>query len=337
MRKIIILILALLACAGAHAQEIDDYRLYKFDEVELQEHIAQTDTLLFYRSAHARHDLYGEITDYRFSMVDFARRGRYYTSRLATLNGVEVRHANLSILRRLGLAERSYGGLSHGRYHAGGMVGEDEFSTFDGVPIDGVNAAIFFSGQGYLGGIRATVNTLMRKGWSATLHATARGGNDLYVKGVFRNSIDAGLRLRKEFSSGAIFSLVALASVGERGLRSGSTEEAFTLVGDKLYNPSWGYQAGEERNSRTRRDAVPFVVATYSMPIGRTTQMMLSVGGDYGHRRYSTLGWYDAMTPRPDNYRYMPSYYDNLAIASAVAEQWREGNSDYTQLRWDDM
>ena len=337
MRRLFTFILALLVCDVAQAQEIDDYRLYKFDEVESQEHIIVTDTLLFYRSAHARRDLYGEITDYRFSMVDFARRGLYYTSRMATLNGIEVRHANLSLLRRLGVTERDYAGLSHSSYSAGGMAGEDEFSTLDGVPVSGVNTAIFFSGRGYLGGARATVNRLMRKGWSATLHLTARGGDDLYIKGVYRNSVDAGLRLGKEYSSGAVFSLVALATVGERGLRSGSTEEAFTLVGDKLYNPSWGYQAGEERNSRTRRDAVPFVVATYSMPIGATTHMTLSAGGDYGHRKYSTLGWYDAMTPRPDNYRYMPSYYTNLDVAAAVAEQWRNGNSDYTQLRWDDM
>ena len=337
MRRLFTFMLALLVCNVAQAQEIDDYRLYKFDEVESHEQVVQTDTLLFYRSAHARDDLYGEITDYRFSIVDFARRGLYYTSRMATLNGIEVRHANLSLLSRLGLTERGYAGLAHGRYSAGGMAGEDAFSTLDGVPIAGVNTALFFSGQGYLGGIRATVNALMPKGWSATLHVGARGGDDLYVKGVYRNTIDAGLRLAKEFSSGAVLSVVALASVGERGLRSGSTEEAFTLVGDKLYNPSWGYQAGKVRNSRTRGDAVPFVVATYTMPIGRTTQMLLSAGGDYGFRRYSTLGWYDAMTPRPDNYRYMPSYYNNADVADAVAEQWRAENSDYTQLRWDDM
>ena len=53
MRRLFTFILALLVCDVAQAQEIDDYRLYKFDEVESQEHIIVTDTLLFYRSAHA--------------------------------------------------------------------------------------------------------------------------------------------------------------------------------------------------------------------------------------------------------------------------------------------
>ncbi len=322
----------------AQAQELEeDYRLYKLDAEEWHDRIVETDTLLFYRTAHARRDLYDEITSYRFTSVDFARRGHYYIERAATLNGVELRHANLSILRRLGLQERGYAGLSHGSYHAGGMVGMDEFTTTDGVPATGVNIGTFFSGRGYLGGVRATVNTLMRRGWSATLHAAARGGDDLYVGGVYQNTIDAGLRLTKEFSRGGSFSLIALATVGERGLRSGSTDEAFTLTGDRLYNPSWGYQAGREHNSRTRGDAVPFIMISYSSRIGDATQMMLSAGGDYGHRRYSTLGWYDAMTPRPDNYRYMPSYYASSDVAEAVAAEWRAENADYTQLRWDDM
>lgn len=329
---------ALLCGLSAVAQEVEeDYRLYKFDATQWQDRMIETDTLIFYRTAHARRDLYDEVTAYRFTSIDFARRGRYYTERAAVLNGVEVRHANLSVLRRLGLQERGYAGLSHGRYHAGSMVGMDEFTTTDGVPTDGVNVGAFFSGRGYLGGVRATVNAMMRRGWSATLHAAARGGDDLYVGGVFQHAIDVGLRLTKESSSTASLSLVALATVGERGLRSGSTEEAFTLTGDRLYNPSWGYQADGERNSRVRQDAVPFVAMSYSARIGDATQLMLSAAGDYGHRRYSNLGWYDAMTPRPDNYRYMPSYYASADVAAAVAAQWRAENTDYTQLRWDDM
>lgn len=338
MRTIITLIFTLLCCGGVVAQEVeDDYRLYKIDAVEFQDRIVEIDTTLFYRVAHTRRDLYDEVTAYRFSHVDFARRGHYYTDRKATLNGLEVRHVNLSVLRRLGLSEQGYAGLSHGRYHVGGAVGMDEFTTMDGVPISGVNIATFFSGKGYLGGVRATIDAMMRKGWSATFHLAARGGDDLYVKGVYNNSVDAGLRLTKDFNSGASFSLVALAAIGDRGLRSGSTEEAFTLIGDNLYNPAWGYQGGKVRTSRRRGNAVPFVAATYYVPIGNTTQMTLSLGGDYGHRKYSTLGWYDAMTPRPDNYRYMPSYYSSDDVAAAVANEWRAANSNYTQLRWDDM
>ena len=235
--------MVVLVCFGSSLPDVMQ-RIREIDAEQELDRIVETDTLLFYRSSHLSRDLYDEITAYRFSYVDFARRGADYTSRGVVLDGIELRPSNHSLLRRLGLTERGYAGLTHGFSHAGAMDGVDEFTTTDGVPLDAVNIGTFFSGKGYLGGVRASVSALMRKGWSATLYASARGGDDLYVKGVYNNSVDAGLRLAKSFQSGASLALVALSTIGERGLRSASTAEAFTLKGDKLYNPSWGYQAG---------------------------------------------------------------------------------------------
>lgn len=337
MQRLLTLIFVLFVTLSVSAQDVDDYRLYKIDDYQQMSEPIVTDTLLFYRALHSGRDLYEEVTAYRFSFVEFARRGFYFAERTATLDGVMLRHSNISILRRLGLSERAYAGIAHSRNRIATMTGEDAFSTMDGVPVNGGSVGVFFSGKGYLGGVRATLHSLMSRGWSLSLYAAAKGGNDLYVKGVYNNAVDAALRLTKSYDSGATFSLVALANVGERGLRSGSTEETFTLTGDNLYNPSWGRQAGGVRNSRIRRDAVPFVMASMSVPVGDVTQMTLSLGGDYGLRSYSTLGWYDAMTPRPDNYRYLPSYFSSAEVANAVAEEWRKGNENYTQIAWDEL
>ncbi len=337
MRRVTTIIFALFSLFTVSAQEVDDYRLYKIDDEQMATERIVTDTLLFYRAMHSRRDLYEEVTAYRFSFVEFARRGFYFAERAATINGIDLRRSNISLLRRLGVEERAYAGVAHSRNSISAMMGEDEFSTQEGLPVDGGNVGLHFSGKGYLGGVRGTLHSLLQRGWSLSLYAAAKGGNDLYVKGVYNNSIDAALRLTKSYDSGAALSFVALYNVGERGLRSGSTDEAFTLTGDKLYNPSWGRQAGRVRNSRARKDAVPFVVATLSVPVGNSTQMMFSAGGDYGLRSYSTLGWYDAMTPRPDNYRYLPSYFSSKDVANAVADEWRAGNERYTQIDWTEL
>ena len=337
MKRALSLICAILFVLTASAQDVDDYRLYKMDAQQLSVEPIVTDTLLFYRAMHSQRDLYEQVTTYRFSFVEYARRGLYFAERAASLDGVDVRHQNISILRRLALSERAYAGVAHSRSRVSSMAGEDEFSTMDGVPINGVNVGMFFSGRGYLGGVRATIHSLMRRNWSLSMHLAAKGGDDLYVNGVYNNSVDAALRLTKSYDSGASFSIIALSTVGERALRSGSTQEAFTLTGDNLYNPSWGCQAGDVRSSRVRKDAVPFVVAALSAPIGEMTQMNISLGGDYGLRSYSTLGWYDAMTPRPDNYRYMPSYFSSKEVAGVVADEWRVGNECYTQIDWDEL
>ena len=338
MRRLIVIFLLLCLAYNALAQEVaDDFRLYKIDE---QQNIVLSpviDTTLFYRALHADTDLYEQLTAYRFSFVEYARRGHYFTEREASIDGLVLRSNNISILRRLALSERGYAGVGYGEQSISSMAGTDVFSTRDGVPVDGGSVAAFFSGKGYLGGVRGVLHSSLGREWTISLYTAGKGGNDLYVRGVYNNSIDGGVRLSKMFETGGVFSVVALATVGERGLRSTSTEEAFTLVGDNLYNPSWGHQQGRVRNSRLRRDAVPFVMATLQLPLWQSTDMFLSVGGDYGERSYVMPGWWDATTPRPDNYRYMPSYFGDVEVANAVADSWRSGDERYTQVDWQRM
>lgn len=338
MRRLITIFLLFCLAYTASAQEVaDDFRLYKIDERQSVVLSPVIDTALFYRALHTDTDLYEQLTAYRFSFVEYARRGHYYTEREASLDGLTLRPNNVSILRRLALAERGYAGVDYGEHSLSSMAGTDVFSTRESVPVDGGSVAAFFSGKGYLGGVRAVLHSSLGREWTMSLYAAGKGGNDLYVRGVYNNSVDGGVRLSKMFASGGVFSVVALATIGERGLRSTSTEEAFTLVGDNLYNPSWGRQQGRIRNSRLRRDAVPFVMASLQLPLWQSTDMLLSVGGDYGERSYIMPGWWDATTPRPDNYRYMPSYFGDENVATAVADSWRERDERYTQIDWQRM
>ena len=55
-----------------------------------------------------------------------------------------------------------------------------------------------------------------------------------------------------------------------------------------------------------------------------------------GIRRQSSLAWYDASTPRPDNYHYLPSYFTGEAF-EAVDAVWRAGDERYTQIDWAEL
>ena len=338
MRHWWLIIPFLFSAVSAFAQEAaEDYYIYKLEREEFPSLAISTDTLLFYRAIQLRDDLYDDLSSYRFSFTRHARRGYDFTRRRVEVDGLGLRSENEALLRRLGLTRYSSAGIDHSFMGVGDVAGVDVYLTTEGVPVNSGDAAFFFSGRGYLGGVRTTVNRLMAKGWSMSLHVAARGGDDLYVRGVYQNSVDAGVRLTKSYDSGAEFSVIALSRVGERGLRRGSTEEAYSLVGNNMYNPAWGRHGDKVRNSRYRRDAVPFAMLSAKMMLGDATVMRLAVGGDYGHRAYSMLGWYDAMTPYPDNYRYMPSYYADDDIAEAVAHEWRAGNESVMQVDWADM
>ncbi len=341
--KFILISILLIFSASAFAQESeDDYMQYKIDKSQyedryLYEEIA-SDTLGFNRIEYNRDDKFGDLTSYAFSFVSYARRGADYGELKSVVDGISLRMANIPIVRRLGVDISTFAGVAHGEQSVGGMAGVSEFSMLSGrVPQSGRSVGLYFSGKGYLGGVRASLHDMLKRDWSMSAYVAARGGDDLYVKGVYQDAIDVGSRFTKYFPTGAILSVLGAVAISERGMRSGSTQEVFGLRADNLYNPLWGRQMGEVRNSRVRRDAVPFLVASYITQVSGRTSMTLSLGGDYGVRKMSSLGWYDAMTPRPDNYRYLPSYFADNELSDMVAEAWRAGDEDYTQINWADL
>lgn len=336
MLREILTIFFIALCSAAMAQEHDeDFRLFKSQSEEFEQSIVESDTLLFYRLSHQTHDLYGDITAYNFSFIDFARRGVAFYDRQASVDGLGVRLTNLNILRRLGLEESAAAGIAgRGESSLGGLT---RLTTTEGVPLSGAQASVFFSGRGYLGGARATIHHFMRNGWSLSAYISARVGAGLYVEGVSQNSGDVGLRLSRELRGGGIVNMLFATTLSYRGLRSASTEEAFRLTGDNLYNPTWGYQGGDVRNSRVRCNCIPFLMGSFHKDITHNTSLLVAVGGEWGKTKNSALGWYGTATPRPDNYRLMPSYYTDIDVAQAVEERWRAEDSRYTQVNWAEL
>ena len=132
MRRLGLIILFLFSAVSALAQEAaEDYFHYKLEQHEPQDFSIATDTLLFYRLLHHRSDLYDELSAYRFMSVESGRRGFHFTARKALLEGVEMRRQNISLLRRLGVSERGYAGVTGGTAGVASVAGMDCFSLSD--------------------------------------------------------------------------------------------------------------------------------------------------------------------------------------------------------------
>ena len=82
-----------------------------------------------------------------------------------------------------------------------------------------------------------------------------------------------------------------------------------------------------------RRELVPLAAATYCVRLSPATWLDMAAGAEYGVRKYSALGWYDARTPMPDNYRYLPGYTGDRETELA----WRSNDARYTQVCWDEL
>ena len=340
MKRLAVAAMLLCATCGYAQSRMDDYG---YPAAEGDDDLApaiNTDTTLFYRAVRQADDLYAQVAGHRLWFVANRRRNAGYADAAAVYEGIALPARYGRLLRSAGALRTRLTPFAAVAEGAGTTVGSEEYTHHDDYVRRPSSVGITFTDRGYSAGVRAAVSAIAgdagRRCWYLDAAVDARTGRDLHVDGVFTNSVGVALRAARRFDEDSEFSLLLAAEPSERGLRTASSAEAFALTGDNLYNPSWGWHNGRQRNSRVRRELTPLAVASYSGRFG-STAITAALAARIGRWSQSSLGWYDASTPMPDNYRYMPSYFTNDASAEAVTEAWRSGDARYTQIDWEEL
>lgn len=278
MSKSLLCLLLLLPSLAA-AQSYDD-EYYPFAVREEPQPMIVTDTTLFYRAVQVAEDAYGRITDFNLPQVSLRRRGQAFYDERIELDGIAVSWRHTAALRLLGAAEECAAGIAAESDAAGAAGGVRRFVFTPDEALTPHLASVRLTDRNYRVGAKVSSSLDVGRGWRLRLAADARTGRDMHVEGVFTNALTAGFHLSKRFAGGAELSLLAVVPPSVRGTRLSSVEEAFTLTGDPLYNPAWGFQQGRVRNSRVRRECVPLGVATWRMPLSAKTSLALTFGGE---------------------------------------------------------
>jgi len=170
------------------------------------------------------------------------------------------------------------------------------------------------------------------RGWYLTGSASRRWSQEGYVEGTFYDAWSLFFSAEKIINDEHSLSFTTLDAIYSRGVGGGSTQEAYDLAGSNYYNPYWGYQEGKVRNSRVRSSNKPLMTLTHTWNINDQTSLRTTTGYWFGKSGYTALNWYDAPDPRPDYYRYLPSYYTDPADQERIASGW--ARSDIRQINW---
>lgn len=329
------IVIATISCISAYGQDLHDYRYYKlFENPEETAPEEKPDSTASIPKPIRKYD--ARLFDYNFSFVRTSRRGAAFGERRITLNGIDVDYLSRTEAARLQLACDDANGIISGGNTAGNAFGNIAYLS-DTTMQRRTSVAFNLSSRNYTTGINATTCHALGRGWSMAADITARTGRDAHIRSIFTNEISLNASFVKRFGDAHLLSFALFVSPTERGTRQSSTAEAFTLRNDNLYSPSWGYRNGKICNSHVRREFVPTIVATYGGKLSDRMRIDIAAGATLGKRRYSMLEWFDAQTPMPDNYRWMPSYFTDTDTADAVAEAWRNGDSRYTQINFDEL
>lgn len=297
-------------------------------------------------SLSASKDVFNNIAGYQFSQMRFRPRGYDSEMEATYLNGVYFNDALTgygpwSLWSGLNEATRNQEvapALGVSDYGVGGIGGVTNINARASQMRKGFRSSLVNANNNYRFRVMVSyASGMLDNGWAyAFSFSTRQGGND-WINGTYYNAYGYFASVEKQLNRCHRFALTVLGAPTQRGVQNASTQEVYDMVGSNYYNSNWGYQVDKKRNARIRNFHEPIAMLQYFYTPNPTSTLMATASYRFGRNGYSALDWYDGADPRPDYYRYLPSYFERQGdYAKADIVRWAWGSDWGTrQIDWD--
>jgi hypothetical protein len=287
-------------------------------------------------------DVYIANTTYNFSAVRFKLRGydnRYSDIYINGINFNDPERGNFSygLIGGLNNATRSKDnvtGLLPSTYTFGQIGGASHIHTHAGNYAPGGHAGIAYTNRAYKLRATTTLSTgLTNTGWAITGSLGYRWADEGFIEGTFYNSLGYLFSVEKVINPKHSISFTTFGSPTQRAQSSPNTQETYDLLNDNYYNAYWGWDKGKKRNSRIVTAFEPTAILSHQFNINKNTRLTTSLGYKYTIYGATALNWYNSADPRPDYYRYLPSYQTTQEMKDLYASVWE--NKQVSQVNWE--
>lgn len=293
-------------------------------------------------------DIFESTAGYTFGPARYRLRGYDSDNSTVLINGVKVNdvgsgRAYWGSWGGLNDALRNqeiYTGINVSKYTFGGIGGVTNIMTRASSYAKGLKVTYSNANRSYRNRAMVLYSTgMMENGWALTVSGSRRWANEGYVKGTFYDAWSYFMSVEKKLSDKHSIGLIAYGSPNRRGRGGIAVQEANDLVNDNQYNPYWGYQNGEIRNSRIGNYHQPMFMLSDYWDINSKTKLTSTLYYNFGKGGSTALNWAYGNDPRPDYYRYLPSYsldegdFDKYFYQTTM---WQE-NEEFRQIDFDAM
>lgn len=308
----------------------------------------------------ATNDVYYQTANYNFSVTRFRLRGYEANWNAGYINGFDYNDAmrgrfNYSALG--GMTSSAFRnktvevGMENANFGFGRIGGSTNFTTYASEYAPGFRGNVSYTNSNYMLRAMLQYNTGVSKdGWAFSASIIGRYAPEGVIEGTFYNSFGYALSLQKIFNDKHSINVSTWGAPTQRATNAAATQEAYDLAGSNLYNPSWGYLDGKKKSARVVESFDPSALINWIWKPKMGTVVNTGIGFRSSAYSNSALNWYQAADPRPDYYRYLPSYYlptadpeKNPDLYNAEMEQYNTyydlwtNNKAFRQIDWNSL
>jgi hypothetical protein len=185
----------------------------------------------------------------------------------------------------------------------------------------GGQVSVASADRSYRGRLMASYSSgLLKGGWSYSFLASRRFGEGGYVEGTLYDANSFSASVEKQINNKHSINLTSFYAQNRRGRSTAITDEVYRLKG-RDYNPFWGEQDGDVRNSRIREIEEPVIMLNHYWDINSKTTLNTNVAFQFGEVRNTRIdnGGTNLFTAQNGQQVFLggarnpdPAYYQNL-------------------------
>ncbi len=309
-------------------------------------------------------DVYVNQAGFNFSAARFRLRGYSSEHTRISFNGIPVNDpengwtiwAYWGGLNDVTRYPENKFGISSSNATFGSIGG---YSYISALPSDkkvGTRFSYAATNRSYRNRLMYTYNSgLNEKGWAVMASFSSRWSDEGYVSGSSYSSGGYLLSIEKKINNQHTLNLVGFGAPTVQARQGIAVQETYDLTGDQFYNPYWGYQtqsdgSQKKRNARLRDNHKPYLTLAHHWKKSEKFNLQTNLYAITGRTGNTNLNWYNAKDPRPDYYKYLPSYLNNdqgtlsgnqiitdFNEYNSLTQLWQQNDPSVTQLDWDGL
>lgn len=293
---------------------------------------------------HASRDPFQSASAFQFSALHFRSRGLSGNYAGVTVNGLPMQDLSNGMglwnqwqgLNNIFRIDENNNGYLANSYAVAAIGSTNNIEIRASKQKAQTNFDYGFANRLYTHRFQFTKSTgVLKNGWAFSLSGAGQITNIAPVPGTYHQAIDFYIGVDKLIKK-QLFSIAIFAANFQNARQAYTLKELNNICDDPLYNPNWGFQNQQVRNANISSQFLPVLLLTHEWRISNQNYWQTSISFSTGEKNSTGLDWFHAPDPRPDYYRYLPSFQSDPVLSDQIRTVLQQ-DVNQRQINWDKL